>query len=252
MKNRGYGETPRGRHSLGTLSVWERVFLHNPRVVMTWEDAGVEAVGHKRLIGIVFSALILSACASTAPSSFYTLTPLSEAANRQIPLSDRGVSLGVGPVVFPDFLDRPQIVARTSPNRLEIDEFHRWGGALQDDFLRVLGENLAHLLKTGRVLVYPAEVRFPVDFRIIADVVRFEGSADGMAVLKVRWAVVDPYSERPLVVRESAYRSPVDGDGKEGLVAALSKNLGEFSREVAVTMRGLPKPRPPLRHMGDI
>jgi uncharacterized lipoprotein YmbA len=196
--------------------------------------------------------LAATGCASTPPSSFYTLTPLPEAADRSLSLADRGPSVGVGPVVFPDFLDRPQIVSRAGSNRLALDELNRWAGSLQDGFLRVLGENLAHLLGTGRILVYPAEVRFTTDFRVIADVLRFEGGADGTAVLKVRWAVIDPYSERPLAVRESSYRSRIRGDDPEALVAAMSANVGAFSRELAETLRALPKPKPPPVDLGLI
>jgi uncharacterized lipoprotein YmbA len=187
----------------------------------------------------------LAGCASTPPSSFYLLTPLEEAEDRTATLSNKGVILGIGPVSFPDFLDRPQIVVRAGSNRLELDELSRWGGTLQDGFLRTLGENLAHLLGTANILLYPAEVRFPVDYRVIGNVLRFEGSPNGEAVLKVRWAVVDPYSERPLAIRESVYRSRVSGEGREALVVALSASLGDFSRDVAETLRQLPRPRPP-------
>jgi hypothetical protein len=137
-------------------------------------------------------------------------------------------------------------VSRAGGNQLALDEFHRWGGSLQNSFLSVLGENLAHLLGTAQILVYPSEVRYPVQFRVVANVLRFEGVADGQAVLKVRWAVLDPYSERPLVVRESVHRNRVRGEGRGALVAALSASLGDFSREVAETLMPLPKPEPPL------
>jgi uncharacterized lipoprotein YmbA len=187
----------------------------------------------------------VAGCASTPPSSFFVLTPLAEAEGRADVLSGKGVTVGVGPVVFPDFLDRPQIVSRAGANRLELDELNRWGGSLQDGFVRILGENLAHLLGSANILVYPSEVRFPVAFRVMANVLRFEGNPDGQAVLKVRWAVLDPYDDRPLAIRESSYRSRIAGEGDEALVAALSVSLGDFSRDVAATLRQLPRPRPP-------
>jgi hypothetical protein len=186
----------------------------------------------------------LAGCASTPPANFFLLTPMEEAEGRAAALSDKGVRVGIGPVTFPDFLDRPQIVSRAGSNRLELDELNRWGGALQDGFLRTLSENLAHLLGTANILVYPTEVRFPVELRVIGNVLRFEGSADGEAVLKVRWAVFDAYSERPLAMRESVYRNRVAGKGTEALVAAMSESLGDFSRDLAGTLKQLPRPRP--------
>lgn len=217
--------------------------------------------------GVVgLSLVLLLGCASTPPSSFYVLTPIQEASARNGDLSGGGVSLGLGPVVFPQFLDRPQLVTRGGSNRLDVDEFNRWGGTVQDDFLRVWGENLAHLLGTSRVYVFPTETRVPVDFRITAEVVSFEGVPGGDAVLKVRWALLDSDLEHSLAVREDFYRCPVKIDapaasGKtlsskadqqaaaaarsEAVVAAMSRCLGEFSRDVAQVIRTTPPAQPP-------
>jgi uncharacterized lipoprotein YmbA len=185
---------------------------------------------------------LLAGCA-TPPSNFYVLSPLPETARHSA--GGGRLALGLGPVVFPQFLDRAQIVARDGTNRLSLDEFHRWGGSLQDDFLRVWGENLVTLLDTPRILAFPSEVRTPLDFRILATVLGFEGTLGGAAVLKVRWVVLDGQGDRVLAVREDRYASPLpQGGGQEALVAAMSACLGVFSRDVADVVRGLPKPVP--------
>jgi uncharacterized lipoprotein YmbA len=192
----------------------------------------------------VLALALLAGCA-TPPSHFYVLTPMPEAAGRAAGMSGGRLALGVGPVTFPQFLDRPQIVARDGANRLALDEFHRWGGSLQDDFLRVWGENLGTLLDTSRILVFPAELRTPLDFRILATVLSFEGVSGREAVLKVRWVVQDGQGERVLAVREDRYTSQLSqGGGEEALVAAMSACLGAFSRDVADVVRELPKPAP--------
>jgi uncharacterized lipoprotein YmbA len=229
------------------------------------------------LLSMLLSGLMLLGCATTPPSSFYVLTPIPEATQRFGEIQGGGLAIGIGPVVFPQFLDRPQLVTRDGSNRLKVDEFHRWGGTVQDDFLRVWGENVAHLLGTSRVLVFPSESRMPLDFRITAEVIAFEGRADDSAVLKVRWAVMDDRLERVLAAREDAYRCPVRppasvprpagsaaaasapassgnaegteapgalGGDSEAVVAAMSRCLGEFSRDVASVVASLPKPKP--------
>ncbi len=139
--------------------------------------------------GLVLAGLVwLAGCASTPPASFYALSPLPEARDRQGSLTEGDLSLGIGPVTLPDFLDRPQLVDRSGANRLEVDEFQRWGGSLRADIVNILSENLAHLLGTSRVLILPAEVRVPVQYRLVADILRFEPGDDGHAHLKVRWA----------------------------------------------------------------
>ena len=152
---------------------------------------------------------LLTACASSPPSRFYVLTPLPEADGRNSDIRGGELSIGIGPVVFPQFLDRPQLVVRDGSNRLELQEFNRWGGTLQDDFLRVWGENLGYLLDTSRILIFPSESRAPIDFRITAEVVNFEGRQGGEAILKVRWAVMDPRLEQTLASRDDLYRCPI-------------------------------------------
>lgn len=214
---------------------------------------------------------LLGACASSPPSRFYVLTPLPEADGRNNDIRGGQLSIGIGPVVFPQFLDRPQLVVRDGSNRLELEEFNRWGGTLQDDFLRVWGENLGYLLDTSRILIFPSESRAPVDFRITAEVVNFAGRQGEGAVLKVRWAVMDPRLEQALASRDDLYRCPIqpgptaDGSAEaqtgllmapapgldsEAIVAAMSRCLGRFSRDVAEVLSALPKPQPPPLDQG--
>ncbi len=210
---------------------------------------------------------LMSACATSPPSRFYTLTPLPEAEEPRADISGGSLAIGIGPVVFPQFLDRPQLVMRDGSNRLELEEFNRWGGTLQDDFLRVWGENLGHLLATSRILILPSESRMPLDFRITAEVVSFEGRPGGDALLKVRWAVMDPRLERSLAAREDLYRCPITpitplptppasgsaarmaltADESEATVAAMSRCLGRFSADVAEVVSQLPTLEPPDR-----
>ncbi|MCG6896462.1 MAG: PqiC family protein [Thiocapsa sp.] len=219
------------------------------------------------------SLALLLGCASTPPSSFFVLTPIPEATARGGDISGGDVSLGLGPVVFPRFLDRPQLVTRGGSNRLDVDEFNRWGGTVQDDFLRVWSENLAYLLGTSRIYVYPTETRVPLDFRITAEVVSFEGVPGGDAVLKVRWALQDTHLEHSFAVHEDFYRCPLKiaapaASGKtlsgkadqqaaaaaqsEAVVAAMSRCLGDFSRDVAQVIRTIPPPQPPAATVSPI
>jgi uncharacterized protein len=201
-------------------------------------------------------ACALAGCATTPPSTFYLLTPIPEATAGG-GIRGGGLAVGLGPVVFPQFLDRPQLVVRDGANRLGVDEFHRWGGTVQDDFLRVWGENVGYLLGTSRLALFPSESRIPLDFRVLAEVLAFEGSADGDAVLRVRWSVLDERLQQSYVAREDAYRCPIAAPPPAAgaaasatlwhaaIVAAMSRCLGDFSREVAAVLGGLPKPRPP-------
>jgi uncharacterized lipoprotein YmbA len=206
---------------------------------------------------VALVVMTLVGCATSPPSTFYTLTAMREIPDT-VGASGAALGVGLGPVNFPRFLDRPQVVTRDVGNRLTIDDFHRWGGTLQDDFLRVWAENVSSLLGTTTVFVIPSEVRYPLDFRVTADVLAFEGTFDGDAVLKMRWVVLDHRTDQVLRVEETQYRRPLSEPKDEGaLIAAMSAVLGDFSREVAATLQRLPKPRRPdpataPQHGGDI
>ena len=73
----------------------------------------------------------------------------------------KGLTIGVGPIRFPDYLDRPGIVTRSSGNTIEIAEFDLWAGSLKDDFMRILAENLSILLGTEKMFFIRISGTFP-------------------------------------------------------------------------------------------
>jgi uncharacterized lipoprotein YmbA len=106
----------------------------------------------------------------------------------------------------------------------------------------VLGENLSILLATTRVVVFPAEAPFPVDFRISLHVQQFEGSLGKEVVLNARWSVIrTEEGDRSVRVLQSVIREPVATDDYGALASAKSKTLIALSREIADTISSLTK-----------
>jgi hypothetical protein len=104
------------------------------------------------LLAVCF--VFLAGCASTAPSKFYTLTPMKAADGPASSVTFEGGSLlAVGPVRLPDYLDRPQIMTRSEGNEIRMHETDRWAGSLEGDVSRVLIENLSVLLAGKKVTV---------------------------------------------------------------------------------------------------
>jgi uncharacterized lipoprotein YmbA len=183
--------------------------------------------------------MILTGCiGGRSPSvQFYNLSPMATASGAAT--ADTGAAIAVGPVMFPRSLRRSQVVIRTGPNSVELDEFHRWAGSLESDFVDVLGSNLGALLSTDRVAVYPAEARFPLDYRVVLDVDRFDGTPGGTLVLKVRWAISAGDSGEALVVRQSMIQEPVAGDTVDALVQAHDAAVAQLSHQIADQIRSL-------------
>lgn len=187
--------------------------------------------------------LLFGGCASTPAPRFYTLNTLS-GAETAIPMESlrQGPTLGLGPVRFPDYLARPGIVTRTGGNTIEIAEFDLWAGSLKEDFMRVLSTNLAHLLKTDKIIPYPYTGNIPIDIRIGLNLTRFEGTLGGKAVLEATWVLLSGESKKEGALQRSQITEPVERSDYRSLVAAMSRTVEKFSREIAGAIQSLPTP----------
>jgi uncharacterized lipoprotein YmbA len=190
-----------------------------------------------RQFGCVFFMLylVVTGCRSfTPPVELYTLQPQAGPEQEQAGRKPANqISVGVGPLEIPKVLDRPQIVTRSGSNRISVAEFQRWGGALQDDFLRVLTQNLSMLLESDRVLAYPWEDYFDPTFRLYVTVYRFDGTPGDQVVLNVTWAVTGSRSRDILLMRNSVFSQPLPGEDFEELVSSQSLLIADLSREIA-------------------
>jgi uncharacterized lipoprotein YmbA len=170
------------------------------------------------------------------PSKFFILTPLSDASGPApapaLAKADSPLTIGVGPIDFPDYLRRLQVVTRESPNQLDLSAEKRWGEPLDKNFARVFSEDIAILLNTQQIEKYPWPVRTRVDYQIEIDVQRFETTSDGQSELVARWAIKDGVTGKDLYASKTTANAPV-GPGETGASAALSSDLATLSREVA-------------------
>ena len=146
----------------------------------------------------------------------------------------------VGPVELPAYLDRPQIVSRAGGNRLVVDEFNRWGGALDEEVSRVLITRLASGLGTDRVFSYPSRLATDVDYRIALDIRSFDGPRGGSVELALAWSLVDDRSGAVLRTESARYQVQSADPGIEAYVAALNDALTAFGNDLARQIAVLP------------
>lgn len=194
--------------------------------------------------GFVFAitGLMISACGgqATPPPNFYVLsTPDGLEAEKPEKRGSPDLSLGIGPIVLPPHLDRPQIVTKSTRHKIDLDEFNQWAEPLKDNFTRVLAENLSILLGTDRIAIYPWRTSIPVFYQVSAEVVRFDGRLGGDSTLIVRWNVFGKGGRKILFTRRSVYTVRANGRSFEAMVSAMSDAIADFSREVATATSSL-------------
>jgi hypothetical protein len=142
------------------------------------------------------------------------------------------LALGVGPIDFPAYLHRLEVVTATSPNQLDLSAEKRWGEPLDKDFSRVLTENLTQLLNTQQVEMYPWSRKVRVDYQIVVEVQRFETNSNGQSQLAARWIIKDGATGKNLYASETRASASV-GTGEAAASVALSENLATLSRDIA-------------------
>ncbi|MBW2411406.1 MAG: membrane integrity-associated transporter subunit PqiC [Deltaproteobacteria bacterium] len=186
------------------------------------------------VISIIAIALLNGCRTSSPPVEFYTLMPVIDASEEKTEANVReNLSVGVGPMEMPKSIDRPQLVTRSAPNVLSVDEFHRWAGSLREDFIRALTANLAVLLKTDQITAYPWENYFLPDYRIFLDVHRFDGELGNQMVLDITCTITDREGRRALYVHKSRIEEPLPDTDFGTLVSAKNKTIATLSRQLA-------------------
>jgi len=182
--------------------------------------------------------MLLAGCRGTSENArFYKLNSIDSP--EEASKAGKGVVIGIGPIKFPDHLDRPEIVTRTSRNALQIGDFNRWAGSLREDFSRVLTENLSILLSTDYVFIFPWQKTIPIDYRVAVEVSRFDGELGKSATLIARWTVMDGEKKELKSIRRSSITEPAQGNSYEAMVAALSRTVEQLSQEIAETIKSL-------------
>jgi len=174
-------------------------------------------------------------------SKFYLLTPTADtAAPATAPTTGNTSSftLGLGPIKLPPYLDRPEVVTRTAPNRLELSKEDRWGESVQNGFTRAMERDLA-AQSGAAVIVYPWYNTVHIDMQVQIDVYRFEADAQGTATLSAKWTILDSTGKNILYTVESNLTQPSKpGDNTEA-AAALSRDIGDLSGQIANMLQQL-------------
>ena len=195
---------------------------------------------------VALACALAAGCSPLAPqpdrSKFFILSPLTDASTFVSATTNSPLTVGIGPIDFPDYLRRLEVVTQTSTNELDLSDEKRWGEPLDKNFARVLSENISKLLNTQQIEKYPWPVRTHIDYQIEVDVQRFETTSDGKSQLIARWIIKDG-AGNDLYASETTASTPVSA-GETGASAALSNDLATLSREVAARITELHHTQP--------
>ncbi len=185
---------------------------------------------------VVALLLVPAACLGPRadPSSFFVLSPAAAAAEGAAPLA---VTVGVGPISLPGYLERSEIAIRETEHRLAYAATDRWAEPLGANLTRVFGRNLERLLRPDHLAFHPWYASAGVEYGVAMDITRFEADGDGTSVtLEATWRV-EVVGDGTVLRRTSVIQEESEGSGTEASVAALSRALARLAQDVALAVR---------------
>jgi uncharacterized lipoprotein YmbA len=209
----------------------------------------------RRTLVLAGCALLLAGCSILKPrpdgSQFFELTRTSDAqtsdadarSNTAAPANPDGfpgLSVGLGPIILPEYLDRREIATRVNATQIVYSPTNCWVESLDVSIRRIVSENLSALLGTDEIVSYPwlgnARPRYQVEIEIL----RLDSNPAGDAELLARWAIKDASGKQYVVVRRSSLSRPATSAGASAAVSALSGTLGDLSQEIVGALEQLP------------
>jgi uncharacterized protein len=175
----------------------------------------------------------VTGCASTPAARYYTLSAATGSA-----ATSSNLSVVVGPVSVPDEVDRPQLVVRTGPNQMRVDDFNLWASPLQTNIARVVAQNLVTLLGTPHVTLSPQTLSAEAGYRVAIEVQRFDSAPGEAATLDAVWTVRSTKAGRAETGRTTV-REALRENSYEALAAAHSRAVARLCQDIANAVRAL-------------
>lgn len=174
------------------------------------------------------TALLLASCGSK--QEYYRLS--AEEAASSGGGGSRSISLGVGPIALPGYIDRSELVFESGPNEFQVPPNVSWTGSLQENIAAVLARDLRAQLGAREVLAYPWPSGRAPARRVALDVRQFHGISGSDAILDTAWRIEDS-SGHTIKHGSGSFREPIQGDGYAAVVAAESRLLAQCAAAIA-------------------
>lgn len=183
------------------------------------------------LLSTLFCLAIIAGCGSSPRSDYYMLT-----ANAPGIPGGGGPSIGIGPVSVPEYLNTRQIVMNRNAHKLELAEFDRWAEPLDEGVSRVVAVNLAVMMNTADVQIFPWRRDAVPEYAARVTVVQFAAQGNE-ALLVTEWAVTRPGEGVAVDRGISQLTTTLKGGEPEHVASAYSELLLQLSEIIAAAVR---------------
>jgi uncharacterized protein len=181
---------------------------------------------------------VLMACGASPPTRFYILNEIAPAAPPAAALAPTPIPVRVQPLALAPELDRPEIVTRSGPNRVQVAGLERWAAPLVDQLRRVLSDDLSARLAPG-MLADPNEPATNDPRRLLSVAIdEFYGDENCAVSLRASWSLTTAHaaSQHAIEAIQLPASTPCSGE----IPAAMSRAIGVLADRLAAVIAANP------------
>lgn len=195
-----------------------------------------------RTAALAWFGLALCGCSVLRPdpdeSRYFALS--SSATSTTGPVEARpDLHFGLGPVTVPGYLDTQSIVESGPGGSIRYVPDAFWAEPVEKGFERALRYRVSARLGTSHAVSFPWYATTRVDWKVPVDVLRFEATTGGQAVLVARWSIERASDSRSVAGEQFTCDEPGGSEAVE-LVEALSRCLDRLAGEIATALASTP------------
>ena len=192
----------------------------------------------KFTLPILISSLLLSSCALLTKSkderTYYAFRSTSVS-----PIgSYSALSAHVRSVSIPGYLDRTELVSRTTANEVDVMDRYLWAESLDKEIANNVATSLRHLLGSSQIVALDSELATRGSgHKIDIEVTRFELDRDGNVLFEGLYRLSKHSTLEDSAGRNQAFSftAPVSAtvENNAAVVAAMNTCLDELSLDIA-------------------
>ncbi len=189
-----------------------------------------------RLLAFVLAGSVLTACGSSPPSKFYTLSGIGSTTGIT-PVPAIPVFIEMLPVSVSESLSRPQIVLRTARSQVDIREQDRWASSFNVELRDALAAGIVG--KSGATDVTrggrPADAN---TYRIAIDLQQFDAVVGQEVRTVFGWTITRSDGTQRVVCKMTVNES-VNQDSVDAVVDSVQRVVGRVATVIAGNVTAL-------------
>ena len=184
--------------------------------------------------------LSLGGCSSSGPKTHYyalfagtSVAGYTGSSAGRYPLGKPKLTVGVGPVRLPEYLDTSALVTLAGRQQISVSGRHAWAGDLEQSITRVVADELSRLWQVDGVWAFPWDNRIRPDYQVDIVIERLIGQRAGELQLQANWSLKNKNAKTRLLFDKVAFTHTAASDSYEDYVVAMNLLLLQLADHIA-------------------